>query len=185
LEPDDDALVQRAGRGDHEACRRLVERHLARVVGFARRTLGDRTEAEDVAQDVFLRLWRQAPRWRPGGARLSTWLHTVALNLCRDRLARRRETHVDELPEVPDPGASPPAQVHGREVRVAVTRVLQELPLQQRAAIVLCHYQGFGNAEAALVLDVSVEAVESLLARGRRTLRARLRDLAPELLGDA
>jgi RNA polymerase sigma-70 factor (ECF subfamily) len=90
-DPDAD-LVRNIAAGDARAAEALVRRHLPRMVGLARRMLGDASEAEDVAQDVFLRVWREAPRWRPGAAKFETWMHRVALNLCYDRLRRRRET---------------------------------------------------------------------------------------------
>jgi RNA polymerase sigma-70 factor, ECF subfamily len=175
MDESDDALMRRVGQGDHEACRALVERHLGRIVAFAARTLGNRADAEDVAQDTFVRAWRNARRWQPGRARLTTWLHRIALNLCLDRLARRRDTPLDGVPEPVDPTPSAVALLERRALGERVSRELAALPPQQRVAITLCHYQGLGNIEAAEVLGVSVEALESLLARGRRTLRARLR----------
>jgi RNA polymerase sigma-70 factor (ECF subfamily) len=181
---DDDDLILRVGRGDRDAFHTLVERHLARIVAFAGRVLGDRTAAEDVAQETFLRLWTAAARWRPTGARLTSWLHRVALNLCLDRRARRPEPPLDDVAEPADPAPAGPGIVHRREVGEVVRRALAGLPDAQRIAITLCHFQGLRNIEAAEVMDVSVEALESLLARGRRTLRERLRGLAPALLGD-
>ena len=175
MDESDDALMRRVGQGDHEACRALVERHLGRIVAFAARTLGNRADAEDVAQDTFVRAWRNARRWQPGRARLTTWLHRIALNLCLDRLARRRDAPLDGIPEPVDPAPSAVALLERRALGDRVSRELAALPPQQRVAIALCHYQGLGNIEAAEVLGVSVEALESLLARGRRTLRARLR----------
>src|SRR5215470_9026621 len=102
MEESDESLMRRIADGDQEACRALVERHLGRVVAFAARTLGDAADAEDVAQEVFLRLWTSARRWEPR-ARLSTWLHRVALNLSLDRIARRREVPLDAAPEPVDP----------------------------------------------------------------------------------
>jgi RNA polymerase sigma factor (sigma-70 family) len=90
VDPDAE-LVRNAGAGDARAAEALVRRHLPRMVGFARRMLNDANEAEDVAQEVFLRVWREAPRWKPGAAKFETWMHRVALNLCYDRLRRRRE----------------------------------------------------------------------------------------------
>jgi RNA polymerase sigma-70 factor (ECF subfamily) len=185
VEEHDDELIRRVGAGDHEAFRRLVDRHLARVVAFAGRTLGDRAAAEDVAQETMLRLWTSAARWRPTGARLGTWLYRVARNLCLDRLARHREAPLDDAPEPPDPGPSPAALLQARDVGARVQAALAGLPAQQRIAIALCHFQGLRNVEAAEVMDVSVEALESLLARGRRTLRERLRAVAQDLLEDA
>ena len=173
----------RTGAGDREAFRQLLERHLGRTVAFAARVLGDRTSAEDVAQEAFLRLWTHAARWQPT-ARLSTWLHRVTLNLCLDRLGRAREVALDDIAEPRDPGPSLIASMQARDMGRHVNAALAELPAAQRVAITLCHYQGLRNVEAADVMGVSVEALESLLARGRRTLRTRLRDLLPDLLGD-
>ena len=174
---DDDALMQRAGAGDRAACGVLVQRHLRPVTAFAWRLLTDRDDAEEVAQETFLRLWTEAPRWRPGGAKLSTWLFRVAHNLAIDRIRRRRPTApldgaIDPVDPRPDPAEAYAEDETGRRVAAA----LADLPERQRAAIVLCHHQGLSNADAAAVLEVGVEAVESLLARGRRTLRRRLAD---------
>ncbi len=180
----DEQLMVRVGAGDGAACRVLVDRHLAPLVAFARRILGNQADAEDVVQEVFLRVWTKAAGWQPGGARLTTWLHTVALNLCRDRLRRRPMLPLEEIPDAPDP--HPGAAVHllRREVAQRVDSALAGLPERQRAAIVLCHHQGLGNIEAAAVMGVGVEALESLLARGRRALRQKLKPEARDLLGD-
>jgi RNA polymerase sigma factor (sigma-70 family) len=175
MEESDETLMRRVGDGDHEACRALVERYLSRIVAFATRTLGNPADAEDVAQETFVRLWSSPRRWRPGQARLTTWLHRVALNLCLDRLERRREASLDSMPDPVDPSPSAVALLERQALGQRVARELAALPPQQRIAIMLCHYQGLGNIEAAEVMGVSVEALESLLARGRRTLRARLR----------
>lgn len=179
MEEADETLVVRVGAGDREACRILVERHLGRIVAFARRVLGERAAAEDVAQETFLRLWTHACTWRPGSARFGTWLHRVALNLCLDRLARRSEAPLDAEP--PDDGPSLPAHLYARQVGRRVDEAVARLPDAQRIAITLCHYQGLRNIEAAEAMDVTVEALESLLARARRTLRERLRDLLAEM----
>ena len=160
------------------AVRALVTRKLPRVLSLARRMLGELSEAEDVAQESFLRAWKQAPSWRPGQARFDTWLHRVTLNLCYDRLRRRRETPTEAPPERPDEGPSPDRGLEAADVGRRVEAALQKLPDRQREAIVLCHYQELGNIEAAALMGVSVEALESLLSRGRRALRAQLADLA-------
>jgi RNA polymerase sigma-70 factor (ECF subfamily) len=180
----DEHLVLRVGRGDGDACRALVERHLGRVVAFAARVLGSAAEAEDVAQEVFTRVWTSAGSWRPGAARFTTWLHRVALNLCLDRLARRREAPLESAPEPVDPGPTPAARLEEAEVRQRVNREIAALPERQRVALALCHYEGLRNIEAAEIMGVTVEALESLLGRARRTLRARLEDTASELLGE-
>jgi len=180
-DPDFD-LVVRAGRGDPAAAQALVARKLPRVLALASRMLGDPAEAEDVAQEAMLRAWRHAPGWRPGKARFDTWLHRVALNLCYDRLRRRREQPVAEPPEQVDAGFAPDRGLLAADTGRRVETALQALPERQREAVVLCHYQELGNIEAAELMGVSVEALESLLSRGRRALRASLADLRHETM---
>jgi RNA polymerase sigma-70 factor (ECF subfamily) len=168
----DIGLIARIARGDEAAARMLVHAKLPRLLALARRMLGDAAEAEDVTQETFLRAWRQAPRWRPDGARFDTWLHMVALNLCRDRLRRRRERTMPELPEVPDPAPLADGVLDEAAQAHAVVTAIAMLPNRQREAILLVHYQDLSNIAAAQALEISVEALESLLARGRRSLRA-------------
>ena len=174
----DDELVRRAGAGDAAAVQALVARKLRRVLSLAERMLGDAAEAEDVAQETFFKVWRNAPLWRPGAAKFDTWLHRVTLNLCYDRLRRRRERPTADPPDTPDPGPAPDRGLLAADVGRRVNTALQALPPRQREAIVLCHYQELGNIEAAGLMGVSIEALESLLSRGRRALRAALADLA-------
>lgn len=178
LAPDpDDQLLSRIAQGDLAAVRALMARKVTRIHGLARRMLGDASEAEDVTQEVFLRAWRQAPKWVPGAARFDTWLHRVALNLCYDRLRRRREIPTETPPEQTDEGPAPDRGLEAEDVGVRVAAALARLPDRQREAVVLCHYQELGNIEAAGLMGVSVEALESLLSRGRRALRSALADL--------
>lgn len=183
IEPSDETLMPRVAARDAAAYRTLVERHLRTIVAFAGRVLGDPVEAEDVAQEVFLRVWSHASTWRAGSARLTTWLHRVALNLCLDRLARRRERPLPDEAEIVDPAPGAATALEQQEIARHVAAAFEHLTDQQRVAITLCHYQGLRNTEAAEVMEISVQALESLLARGRRTLRQRLRKIAPELLG--
>lgn len=173
----DDQLLSRIAQGDPAAVRALMARKLTRIKGLALRILGDASEAEDVTQEVFLRAWRQAPKWRPGAARFDTWLHRVAMNLCYDRLRRRREIPTETPPEQTDPGPAPDRGLEAADVGVRVAAALARLPDRQREAVVLCHYQELGNIEAAGLMGVSIEALESLLSRGRRALRGALADL--------
>lgn len=175
----DEELVRRVGQGDPAAIQAMVARKLPRMLMLAQRMLGDATEAEDVAQEAMLRAWRQAPRWTPGQAKFDTWLHRVGLNLCYDRLRRRREIATDAPPERADDGPAPDRGLLAMETGARVEAALAKLPERQREAIVLCHYQDLGNIEAAGLMNVSVEALESLLSRGRRALRTTLADIAP------
>ena len=173
----DDQLLARVAVGDPAATRAMVARKLPRLLSLAGRMLGDAAEAEDVAQEAFLRIWKQASRWRPDEARFDTWLHRVALNLCYDRLRRRRELAFADPPDRADDGPAPDQGLRSADTGRRVGAALQSLPDRQREAIVLCHYQELGNIEAAAVMGVSVEALESLLGRGRRALRVALADM--------
>ncbi|WP_414080192.1 MULTISPECIES: RNA polymerase sigma factor [Variovorax] len=164
------------GRGEPQAMREMVARKLPRVLALAVRFLGRRGEAEEVAQEVFLRVWKHAAGWRHGQARFDTWLHRVAMNLCYDRLRTRRDEAADddELEEAPDPGPAPDEALQAAQRGRRLAAALKALPVRQREALVLQYYQELSNQEAATVMGLSVEALESLLSRARRTLRAEL-----------
>ena len=165
--------VRRVADGDKNACRLLVDRHLRSIVNFAYRMLGDRSEAEDVAQETFIRLWTNAKTWE-SRARLTTWLHRVARNLCLDRMRTSRSVDIDSLSDPVDSRPSVLAQMESLRRENAVRQALMQIAERQRAALSLVYYQGMSNRQAADVLDVEVDALESLLARGRRALRQRL-----------
>ena len=176
IDPDAE-LVVRAGQGDRAAAQALMARHLPKMLSLARRMLHDPAEAEDAVQEAFLKLWTHAARWRPGRAKFETWLYRVTLNQCYDRLRRRPTLELEAAAQVADPARGPLAELENAGLAAEVEAALAELPARQRAAILLCHYQGRGNIEAAEILGLSVEACESLLARGRRTLRIKLAHL--------
>ncbi|MSU88298.1 RNA polymerase sigma factor [Rhodobacteraceae bacterium 2CG4] len=170
----DAALLAAYAAGDARAARSLVETHAPRALAVARRMLGSAAEAEEVAQEAMLRLWRIAPEWRAGEARISTWLYRVVANLCTDRLRRARTV---PLPEGHDPPDERPGAVAGLiegQRAAALARALADLPERQRLAVTLRHLEERPNPEIAAIMGLSVDAVESLQARGRKRLRALL-----------
>ncbi len=167
----DDALMLLFAGGDPGAARILTARLLPRVLNHAARVLGDRAEAEDVAQEAMMRLWRAAADWQADGAKVSTWLFRVTANLAIDRLRRAgRAVGLDETDEPADdvPGADD--RLIRADRMAALDSALATLPERQRQAVVLRHIEGVSNPDIAEVLDISVEAVESLTARGKRAL---------------
>jgi RNA polymerase sigma-70 factor (ECF subfamily) len=184
--PDDDndetELLARVAAGEAQAFRGLVDRHLPTVLAIARRMLRDDAEAEDVAQEALLRLWRNAAALELGAGGVRPWLRRVASNLCIDRVrARRNTTAVDQVPEQAEP-AGQVRHLAERELGARVDGALKALPERQRLAITLFHYEGMSQIEVGGVLGISDEAVESLLARARRTLKAALKDDWQELM---
>lgn len=174
----DEDLLALYGAGDPGAARVLTLRLTPRVLAVAARLLGgDAAEAEDVAQEAMLRLWRAAPGWRAGEAKVSTWLYRVVVNLATDRLrsrGRRRNTALDEAPEPADDSPGAEARLIEGNRMDALSRALSALPDRQREAVVLRHLEGLSNPEIGEILGVGVEAVESLVARGKRALAAAL-----------
>lgn len=176
----DAAMMERVAMGDTEAFRKLVAAHLRPLIHFSYRMLRDATEAQDVAQEALVRLWKLAPRWKPN-AKVTTWLHHVARNLCIDKLRAQRTVGPQGLNNHPDPSPEAFSRIAQHQRELSVQRALDALPERQKAAIVLVYYQGMSNRDAADVMQVKVEALESLLSRARRALRA---TLAVDGIGD-
>lgn len=180
----DEALLARYAAGDPAAARALTLRLVPRALGYAARMLGDRAEAEDVVQEAMLRLWRAAPGWRAGEAQVSTWLYRVVTNLCTDRLRHRKRrpaAALDEAPEVADGARGAEAGLIEADRMAALQAALDALPDRQRQAVILRHIEGFTNPEIAEVMDIGIEAVESLTARAKRALTAVLAGRREEL----
>lgn len=177
----DDALLVLYANGDPDAARALNIRLTPRAFGQAMRMLGDRAEAEDVAQDAMLRLWKIAPDWRQGEAKVTTWLYRVVANLCTDRLRKQRNVDIDSVPEPEDDRDGVEGDMQNAARMAALRDALVELPDRQRQAVVLRHIEGLGNPEIAEIMEISTEAVESLTARGKRALAAILAGRREEL----
>lgn len=177
----DDALMVLYSNGDIGAARALAFRHTPRIVAQATRLLRDRAEAEDVAQEAMLRLWKIAPDWRQGEAKVSTWLYRIVANLCTDRLRKRRSTGLDSIAEPEDDKPSVEATMQADARQQALYKALATLPERQRVAVTLRHIDELSNPEIAQAMGITVEAVESLTARGKRALAAVLNDQKQEL----
>jgi len=180
----DIAWMDRVKQGDMEAFRELIETHQARVVGTVARMLGDDTDAEDISQQVFIRIWNSASRYEPS-AKFTTWLFTITRNLVFNEARRRRrhpavplERDQDERAFQPEDfrAKAPSAALLDTEMQEAIQTAIDELPEVQRMAVVLRRYQDVSYEEIASILNLSVPAVKSVLFRARTALRERLRE---------
>nr|WP_241691223.1 sigma-70 family RNA polymerase sigma factor [Sneathiella chungangensis] len=162
--------MQEVADGNASASRIIADLYLNGSYRLAMRILGDNGLAEDMAQEAFIRLWKQAPKWQ-AKAQIKTWLHRVTHNLCVDYLRKQKRYSDDEIPDVEDPRPGVLEIKAQQQLGDKVTEALQKLPARQRIAISLVHFEECGNIEAAAIMDISVDALESLLARGRRKLK--------------
>jgi RNA polymerase sigma-70 factor (ECF subfamily) len=180
----DGPLLTRVGRGDVVAFRTLVDRHLTALLRIARRMLNEDAEAEDVAQEAMLRLWRTASTLEVGTGGVRPWLRRVVSNLCLDRIRTGRRTELtDAVPEQEVP-ANQLQCLAEAELSARVDAALKALPERQRLALTLFHYEGLSQGEVGEIMAVSEEAVESLLARARRALKASLQGDWRQLLSE-
>ncbi|MEQ8911083.1 MAG: sigma-70 family RNA polymerase sigma factor [Pseudomonadales bacterium] len=159
---------------DEAAFAELVRRHLDPLHRYLFRLTGSADDAEDLAQETFLRVWQRAASYRPGVVRLTTWLHRIAHNMAVDSLRRTRPEPLaddDDMAGLADDGADPARAASSAEFERHLDHAIGILPANQRAALLLCQVQGFANRDAAAIMGVSVRGLESLLARARRSLR--------------
>ena len=169
----DQELLLAVGQGDRAAFVALMERYTTVAMKVAQRMTGSVDDAEEVAQEAFLRVWTHAHRWNSeGGAQFSTWFYRIVVNLCLDRRRRIIMVPIDVIEEPVDPKPTGMELYSIHKTRQVVTEALAKLPARQRAAISLCYFGEVSCQEAADVLDVSLSALESLLVRGRRSLRS-------------
>jgi len=186
----DVALMLRVKDGDHEAFRTLIERHQRAVINVIYRAIGDAWEAEDLAQRVFIQVFRSAGRYKPT-AKFTTWLFTITHNAILNERRRRARHAAESLEAMARPDDSDEAGVHladtraadpareaaERELQQRIQQAIEQLPEAQRTAVILCRFEGLAYEEIAQVLDCSVSAVKSLLHRARQTLKEQLRGL--------
>jgi RNA polymerase sigma-70 factor (ECF subfamily) len=186
-EPDDVELMRLAGGGDEQAFEQLVERHQNLVIGTVAKMLGGAEGAEDIAQQVFVRVWQSAPRYRPE-AKFTTWLLTIVRNLVFNETRRRRrgffqpfENDDGSVPDIHDLSMrDASAELGERELREAIDAAIAALPEVQRMAIILRRFEDMPYEDIAEVLKTSVPAVKSLLFRAREDLRVRLKGFLAE-----
>jgi RNA polymerase sigma-70 factor, ECF subfamily len=171
---DDDALMALVRARHEDAFATLVDRHLDAVHRYLIRLTGSPDDADELAQETFLRLWQKADAYRPGTVRLTTWLHRIAHNIAVDSLRRARPEPLEDSSRIVDDCADPARAAASTELQQLLDRAIAALPPAQRAALLLCQVQGFANRDAAAIMGVSVRSLESLLARARRTLRQRI-----------
>jgi RNA polymerase sigma-70 factor (ECF subfamily) len=177
----DDVLLALYANGERTAAVVLTNRLTPVVLSLAYRLLGDRTEAEDIAQEAMLRLWKIAPNWRQGEAKVTTWLYRVVSNLCADRHRRSKGLALDDVAEPTDTAPGVEQRMQRNERARALRYALNDLPERQRQAVVMRHLAELRNPEIAQILGISVEAVESLISRGKRHLKAKLCSLKKPL----
>jgi RNA polymerase sigma-70 factor (ECF subfamily) len=182
--PTDEQLMQAARDDDRAAFAELVNRLGDHVYGLAFRLLGNQQDASDAAQDVFVNMWKTRRRWSPKGA-VSTWTYRITTNMCLNRLRSKKRWRFLSLGEssdeshrsvdIPIPeNESPDILIEQQDVKHALETAIAKLPPRERAAILLRHYQGMSGKEVAAILDTTVFAVDSLLFRARKRLRAML-----------
>lgn len=179
---DDGVLLEGVAGGDAAAFAALMQRHLSAVLATARRIVRDETEAEDIAQEAFLRLWNMAQTLEPNSYGMRPWLSRVASNLAIDRLRKAKRLDVtDDVPEQLEEAGQLHA-LEAAEVSKRVEQALAGLPARQRIAVSLFHFDEMSQREVAALMELSEDALESLLARGRRRLRDFLREDWQDLL---
>lgn len=172
LSEDRDALLlARAGTGDFSAFEELVRRNQAAAWSLAFHYLSDPIEAEDVVQEAFLKLLRSAPRYRPI-AKFRTYFSQIVVRLCLDFRSKKHPVYCDIMPERADMGSNPEVLLSIKETGNELKRALSDLPTTQRMAFLLRHLEGLTYSEIAEAMNISARAVDSLLQRGRQTLRS-------------
>lgn len=170
----DAMLIERIAAGDEAAFRKLLERYVDRAFALALRFLRNSTDAEDVVQDVMLKIWSNGSAWKPGAARFSTWLYRVITNRCLDLCRRPKGVDFEQVPEMIDTQPDAVSLVHNGQLNGLLENAMAGLPEQQRVALILSYHDDLSNGEIAQILETTVQAVESLLKRGRQQLRKRL-----------
>lgn len=171
---EDAALMARIAAGDEAAFRHFADRHVGRMLRLAQSILGSAAEADEVAQEALLRVWRHAARWDAERSQPATWVHTIVTRLCVDRLRQRRHEPLDAANDVADPAPGALESLSSRQEAQALRDALASLPERQRVAVTLFYQEELPGAEAAEALGLNLRAFWSLLERARQALRHRM-----------
>ena len=163
--------MQRVQQRDESAFSVLVQRYTQSIHAFTYRLCGDQSDAEDITQETFLRLWQRASNWTPDTVQFTTWLHQIARNLCIDQFRRERSRKRTSVQQNVDISDSTIESLENDAKRQAMRSAIRALPERQRTAIVLCQVQGWSQQDAAKVLSTTVDGIQALIGRARRTLR--------------
>jgi RNA polymerase sigma-70 factor (ECF subfamily) len=173
-EASDEDLMLRIAQGDNRALRVLMQRHMGRALRMAEGITRNGADADDIAQDTFLRVWRQAASFDPARGRFVGWMGQIVTNLSIDRLRGRRTEPLDPDIEIADPAPHAADELVASQERAAVETALAGLPERQRAALVLFHFEEMSGREAAAAMNLGEKAFESLLTRARIAIRERV-----------
>tara|TARA_R110001592_G_scaffold66476_3_gene204154 strand:+ start:1101 stop:1670 length:570 start_codon:yes stop_codon:yes gene_type:complete len=171
----DNELLCLVANGGETAFDRLVLRHQRPFSAFAYRMLGNQSDAEEISQETFGRVWSHAPRWNPDG-KAKSWIYRIAHNLCIDRLRARRPTVDIADQEIEDDTPGPEQTLARKRTETSVRNAVDLLPERQRIAISLFHLKDMTADEAAETMDISIDALESLLRRARKKLKEIMQD---------
>ena len=177
----DHCLLAAFADGDRRAAQQLTERLMPKIYAHAYYRLGNTSDAEDVTQEAFLKLWKIAPSWKQDKAQVSTWLYRVVSNLCKDRYRRATLEGMLSVEEPTNGSQSPSAKIEEELRQKALYTAMSILPESQRLAVQLRHIDELTNPQIAEIMELSVEAVESLTARGKRKLTKILQSHKSEL----
>lgn len=173
IEDSDESLMRLIQQGNHQAFAMLVRRHTQRFFASAYRLCGNATQAEDMVQEAFLKIWQKPSLWKNDkGAKFTTWFYRILINMNIDALRKSRR-HVGDGPleYMADKAPSPEAAFAMNEEQAQLEAALLSLPERQRTALNLCFYDGLTNAEAADIMGVKIKALESLLMRAKAGLK--------------
>lgn len=170
----DDMLMSQVAEGSRSAFETLARRHLRRALAIAQGVVGNPNDADEIAQEAFMRVWQYADRWSPGRARFTTWLHKIVINLSLDRRRKPQWVAIEAAGDLFDDDIPASDAIARKEHQAAVARALDAIPARQRAAITLFYFEGLSGRDAAEGMGISVSAFEQLLLRARRAVRAEL-----------